>query len=88
MVKYKHRNYVKYERRKIMGLLKDIVASIKGEEVEDPKLLEKFEKAGKDDADKIAKKMGQDRTSFVKHVDVSVPVEMPAKEPEKDDGSR
>ncbi len=76
-----------------MGLLRTIVESFKGQEPENPDLLREFEEAGKKDAEKIAKKMGQDKPSFVQHVDVeTLPVEMPVEsgqdEREHDDGSR
>lgn len=59
-----------------MGILRDLINQLGHNVEEDAKEIAKSEKAGQDDADKIAKKMGQDRTSFVQHVDVSPPVEM------------
>lgn len=71
-----------------MGVLKDIIKQFKVVE-EDPKEIEKNEKAGQDDADKIAKKMGQDRTSFVPKVDVSTPpVEMYVEEAEREESEK
>lgn len=72
-----------------MGVLKDMIKQL-GRKVieEDAKDIEKSAKAGQEDADKIAKRMGQDRTSFVQKVDVlTPPVEMPI-EPEKGDRSK
>lgn len=76
-----------------MGVLRDLIKQL-GHKVaeEDSVDIERNTKAGQDDAEKIAKRMGQDRTSFVPHVDVSVPVEIPIaheqEEHSKDDGAR
>lgn len=76
-----------------MGVLRDLIKQL-GHKVaeEDSVDIERNAKAGQDDAEKIAKRMGQDRTSFVPHVDVSAPVEIPIdreqEEHSKDDGAR
>ncbi len=75
-----------------MGILKDMIRQLGHNVEEDAKDIEKSAKAGQDDADKIAKRMGQDKTSFVQHVDVSTPpVEMsvqPEQEHSRDDEAR
>lgn len=76
-----------------MGVLRDLIKQL-GHKVAEEDLvdIERNAKAGQDDAEKIAKRMGQDRTSFVPHVDVSAPVEIPIdyeqEEHSKDDGAR
>ena len=76
-----------------MGVLKDMIEQLRHKPIEEESSdIEKNAKAGQDDADKIAKRMGQDKTSFVQHVDVSTPpVEMsvqPEQEHSRDDEAR
>lgn len=76
-----------------MGVLKDMIEQLRHKPIEEESSdIEKNAKAGQDDADKIAKRMGQDKTSFVQHVDVTPPVEMPIETEQEhsrdDDGSR
>lgn len=61
-----------------MGVLRDLIKQLGHKVIEEDAVdIEKSAKAGQNDADKIAKRMGQDRTSFVQKVDVSIPpVEM------------
>lgn len=69
-----------------MGLLKDLISHLKEKDNEDPELIEKLEKAGKDDADRIAEEMGQTtRKEVSPRVDVSnlPPIEMPVAEKEE-----
>lgn len=73
-----------------MGVLKDMIKQL-GRNVieEDSEEIEKSKKAGEAAADKIAKKMGQDRTSFVPKVDVSTPpVEMYVEEAEREESEK
>lgn len=61
-----------------MGVLRDLIKQLGHKVIEEDAVdIEKSAKAGQNDADKIAKRMGQDRTSFVQKVDVlTPPVEM------------
>lgn len=67
-----------------MGLLKDMVELFRNKPIEeDFKEIEKIEEAGSSDADKIAKKLGQDtKKNFVPRFDITMPpVELPADGP-------